>query len=312
MKPKAARPFVAFKKDYVDQWQLYAFLLPSIIFIFVFAYIPMSGAQIAFKNYKMELGIWGSKWVGLDNFQRFLDSYNFLRIVRNTISVSLYGLIIGFPIPIMFALVLNSFYSKRYSKLVQTITYVPHFISTVVIVGMLMQLFNPRAGAFGALYTLFTNQTIPDLFGIPAAFQHLYVWSGIWQGVGWSAIIYIAALSGVDPEIHEAAMIDGASRFQRVLHIDIPHLLPTAVIMLILSTGQIMNVGFEKVFLMQNSLNASTSEVISTYVYRVGLTMGLNNFSYATAIGLFNAGINFALMITVNQIAKRLGYHGLW
>jgi putative aldouronate transport system permease protein len=301
-----------FNKGFLSDWQLYIFLLPSVIFILIFAYVPMVGIQIAFKNYDFTLGIWASEWIGFENFQRFFDSYQFSRIIWNTISLSFYSLLIGFPLPIMFALILNSFTSQRFKKIVQSVSYMPHFISTVVIVGMLIQIFNPRTGAFGSIYSLLANTIMPDVFANPDAFQHLYVWSGIWQGIGWSSIIYIAALSSVDEHLHEAAQIDGASRLQRVRHIDFPSILPTATIMLILAAGNIMDVGFEKVFLMQNDLNTSKSEVISTYVYKVGLTIGTGDFSFATAIGLFNSLINFILLIFVNFAARKLSNTSLW
>lgn len=301
-----------FWRELRSSWQLYLFLAPSTLFILIFAYVPMAGVQIAFKEYNFNLGIWGSKWIGFDNFQRFFDSYQFQSIVWNTISLSLYSLLISFPLPILFALLLNSFVGLRFKKLVQTVSYMPHFISTVVIVGLLVQIFNPRTGGFGALYTSLTNAIMPDAFANPNAFPHLYVWSGIWQGIGWSSIIYIAALSSVDEHLHEAAQIDGASRLQRVRHIDFPSILPTATIMLILAVGHIMDVGFEKVFLMQNELNLGKSEVISTYVYKVGLTIGSGDFSFATAIGLFNSLINFTLLILVNFAAKKLNNTSLW
>lgn len=302
----------SFKKDYLQNWQLYLFLLPSLLFIITFAYVPMAGVQIAFKDYNFNLGVWGSEWIGFDNFRRFFDSYQFSTILWNTIALSFYALVASFPLPIILALLLNSFPGKKYKKIVQSISYMPHFISTVVIVGMLIQLFNPRTGAFGALYTFFTDSLLPDAFGMPGAFRHLYVWSGIWQGIGWSSIIYIAALSSVDEELHEAAQIDGASRFQRVRHIDFPSILPTATILLILNVGHIMDVGFEKVYLMQNDLNISKSEVISTYVYKVGMTIGSGDFSFATAIGLFNSLINFALLISVNMASKKFSSTSLW
>jgi len=296
----------------INDWQLYLFLLPSLVYIIIFAYIPMAGVQIAFKDYNFVIGIWDSAWVGLKHFERFMDSYLFSQILWNTLSISLYSHVIGFSLPIVFALILNAFINQRFKKIVQTVSYMPHFISTVVIVGMLVQLFNPRTGAFGNLYMMFTNTVMTDLLGNKDAFQHLYVWSGIWQGLGWGSIIYIAALSSVDEHLHEAAQIDGASRFQRVIHIDFPSILPTATILLILSVGSMMDVGFEKVFLMQNELNLSKSEVISTYVYKVGLTTGTGNFSYAAAIGLFNSVINFILLIIVNYAARKWGQTSLW
>lgn len=301
-----------FKKNYAANWQLYVLLLPSAVFIALFAYVPMAGIQIAFKTYDFAKGVWGSPWIGFENFRRFFDSYQFSTILINTITLSFYSLIVSFTLPIAFALMLNSFVSQKFKKLVQTITYMPHFISTVVIVGMLIQIFNPRTGALGALYTFMTNTMLPDAFANPDAFKHLYVWSGIWQSIGWGSIIYIAALSSVDEELHEAAQIDGASRLKRVIHIDFPSILPTATVLLILAAGNIMDVGFEKVFLMQNSLNIGSSEVISTYVYKVGLTIGSGDFSFATAIGLFNSVINFCLLVVVNFAAGRLGKTSLW
>jgi len=301
------------KSYWKNNWQLYAFLLPSIIFIIIFAYIPMGGIVLAFKDYDFTKGIFGSPWVGFENFERFFSAYNFWPLLWNTISLSLYGLIAGFPFPIILALILNAFPCLKFKKVVQTVSYMPHFISTVVMVGMLMQLFNPRTGAFGVIYQIITGgQMMTDWFGEPGAFQHLYVWSGIWQGIGWGSIIYIAALSGVDESLHEAAIIDGASRFQRVIYIDIPCILPTMVIMLILNAGSIMNVGFEKTYLMQNSLNISRSEVISTYVYKVGMVIGTGDYPYSTAIGLFNSVINFIMLILVNSISKRLTESSLW
>ncbi len=298
---------------YLNNWQLYAFLLPALVYIVLISYIPMAGIVLAFKKYDFSLGIWGSKWVGLDNFFRFFGAYNFFTILWNTISLSFYGLIAGFPLPIILALTLNAFPGKAFKKTVQTVSYMPHFISVVVIVGMLMQLFNPRTGAFGVLYQLLSGgNMMTDLFGEPGAFPHLYVWSGIWQSLGWSSIIYMAALSGVDECLHEAAEIDGASRFQRIIFIDLPSILPTAMILLILSAGNIMNVGFEKTYLMQNPLNISRSEVISTYVYKIAMVIGTGDYSYSTAIGLFNSFVNFLMLITVNTLSKRIGDAGLF
>ena len=300
------------KKTMKKNWRLYLFLLLPVLYILIFAYVPMAGVQIAFKDYDFTNWVWGSEWVGLKNFKRFFESYNFWEILKNTIVLSFYSLLVSFPIPIIFALIINAFPAQRFKKTVQTISYMPHFISTVVVVGMMIQILNPRTGAFGAIYTALTGNVMKDILSVPSAFSHIYVWSGIWQSMGWSSIIYIAALSGVDSELHEAAQIDGASRFQRVLHIDLPSILPTAIILLILSAGNIMNVGFEKVYLMQNDMNISASEVISTYVYKIGMSVGTGDFSFATAIGLFNSVINFALLITVNFISKRLSQNSLW
>lgn len=300
------------KKTMKKNWRLYLFLLLPVLYILIFAYVPMAGVQIAFKDYDFTKGVWGSEWVGLKNFKRFFESYNFWEILKNTIVLSFYSLLVSFPIPIIFALIINAFPAQRFKKTVQTISYMPHFISTVVVVGMMIQILNPRTGAFGAIYTALTGNVMKDILSVPSAFSHIYVWSGIWQSMGWSSIIYIAALSGVDSELHEAAQIDGASRFQRVLHIDLPSILPMAIILLILSAGNIMNVGFEKVYLMQNDMNISASEVISTYVYKIGMSVGTGDFSFATAIGLFNSVINFALLITVNFISKRFSHNSLW
>ena len=212
----------------------------------------------------------------------------------------------------MLALLLNAAPHQTYKKLIQTVTYIPHFISTVVMVGILMQVFNMRSGVYGILYSAFTGSAAPDLFASPSAFRHMYVWSGIWQNLGWDTIIYLAALMNVDPELNEAAQIDGANRWQRMWHIDLPTILPTASILLILAAGKVMNVGFEKVYLMQNDLNISTSEVISTYVYKIGMVTGGGDFSYGTAIGLFNSVVNFILIILVNAICKNLGGSSLW
>ena len=300
------------KKTMKKNWRLYLFLLLPVLYILIFAYVPMAGVQIAFKDYDFTKGVWGSEWVGLKNFKRFFESYNFWEILKNTIVLSFYSLLVSFPIPIIFALIINAFPAQRFKKTVQTISYMPHFISTVVVVGMMIQILNPRTGAFGAIYTALTGNVMKDILSVPSAFSHIYVWSGIWQSMGWGSIIYIAALSGVDSELPEAAQIDGASRFQRVLHIDLPSILPTAIILLILSSGNIMNVGFEKVYLMQNDMNISASEVISTYVYKIGMSVGTGDFSFATAIGLFNSVINFALLITVNFISKRFSHNSLW
>ncbi len=299
-------------KKILSKWQLYLFLLLPLIYILVFSYYPMTGIQLAFKKFMPVQGIWGSPWVGFKNFEKFFTSYQFPRVMKNTLTLSFYGLFAGFPMPIILALALNALRSDRYRKFIQTVTYLPHFISMVVMIGILYQMFNPRIGLLAGLFSVITGKENIDLLAIPEAFPHLYVWSGIWQSMGYSAIIYIAALAGVDPELHEAAEIDGASRFARVRHIDFPSILPTAVIMLILSAGQIMNVGFEKVFLMQNKLNAATSEVISTYVYKVSIAASQSDFSFGTAIGLFNSLINFALLITVNFISKKLNDTSLW
>ena len=294
------------------RWQLFLFLLIPVIWVLIFNYAPMVGIQIAFRKYKIRDGIWGSRWVGMANFTKFFGSYQFQRVLVNTIRVSLYSLAAGFPLPIVLALCMNALTNQRYKKFIQTLTYIPHFISTVVMVGMLMQIFNSNTGLYGRLGWLFTGQRPDDILSQASVFPHMYVWSGVWQGMGWSSIIYMAALSSVDASLHEAAEIDGASRFQRCIYIDFPCILPTATILLIMNAGNIMSVGFEKVFLMQNSLNLSTSEVISTYVYKVSLTASGSDFSYGTAIGLFNSVVNLMLLVIVNFISKRLTENSLW
>ncbi|WP_256760590.1 sugar ABC transporter permease [Cohnella sp. WQ 127256] len=295
----------------LKHWQLMLFILIPLIYLLIFKYYPMLGAQIAFKDFKPQLGIWGSEWVGMKHFDAFFQSYQFERVLRNTFVISLYSLIAGFPIPIILALLLHSMRGKRFKSLVETVSYMPHFISTVVIVGMIMQLFNPHIGLAGVVSQSVFGQPLPDLFGSPGSFSHLYVWSGIWQNAGWGTIIYAAALAGVDPAQHEAAQIDGASRFKRILYVDLPAIMPTITILLIINAGNMMSVGFEKVFLMQTDLNLRSSEIISTYVYKVSFVQG-SNFSFASAIGLFNSLINMVLLLIVNGVTRRMGGSSLW
>jgi putative aldouronate transport system permease protein len=286
--------------------QLYIFILLPIIYLLIFAYYPMFGVQIAFKNFTPVRGIWGSPWVGFNHFINFFNSYYFQRVMVNTIVLSIYTILAGFPLPIVFALMLNIVRNEKYKKIIQTVTYVPHFISTVVLVGMLATLFNPLSGAYGSIYQYLHNGQYPAaIYGIAASFRHFYVWSGVWQQLGWNTIIYIAALAAVNPELHEAAEIDGANRWKRIIHIDFPAILPTAVILFILQFGSLMSIGYEKVLLMQTNLNLQASEIISTYVYKVGLQSG-SNYSSATAIGLFNSIINLFLLMSVNRLTRRM------
>lgn len=294
-------------------WQLYIFLVLPLTYFIVFKFIPMGGLQIAFRNYTARGGIWGSKWVGLDNIMKFLESYQFGRVVSNTFLLSVYGLTLNTIIPIGFALLYNSVEKPLFKKVTQTIVTLPHFISVVVLVGIMMQMLNSRVGIYGILYESLFGQYPSDIFGNPKAFRHLYAWSSAWQNFGWNAIIYIATLSGVDSGLHEAAQLDGASRLQRIWHVDLPYLMPTIVILTVMNMGKIMSVGFEKAFLMQNSLNLEYSELISTYVYRVGLSGSMgSNFSYATAVDLFNSMLNLILVFLANRIAKRLTDTSLW
>lgn len=295
-----------------QHWQLYLFLLVPLAYLIVFHYVPMAGVQIAFKKFKISQGIWGSPWVGLANFRRFFSSYYFGRVIRNTLSLSLFGLVAGFPMPILLALLLNAMPSARYRKTVQMVLYVPHFISTVVMVGMLLQFLNPLTGFVGTMGRLLGVTNPVNLMGKPSAFRYVYVLSGIWQNMGWSSIIYMSALSSSDIQIHEAMQIDGANRFQRVLHADFPCVLPTAIILLILNAGSIMNIGYEKVYLMQNNMNLSASEVISTHVFKVGLQGATADYAYGAAVGLFNSVINFALLVVINWISRRVSATSLW
>jgi len=295
------------KKD----WQLITLVIPALVFIIIFAYMPMYGVQIAFRKYNVLGGITGSPFVGFDQFVKFFQSYQFMRVLRNTISLSVYGLLAGFPIPILLALALNCCPFRRFTKAVQMTTYAPYFISVVVLVGMVMQFLSPKFGVVNNVIKSLGGEEVLFM-GTPRYFSSIYVWSGIWQGMGWSAVIYIAALSAIDPTLHEAAIVDGATRYKRVIHIDIPGLVPTIIILLILSAGHIMNVGFEKVFLMQNDMNLEFSEVISTYVYKVSLAAGMPDFSYGAAIGLFNSVINLSLILGVNYFAKKYSGGGLF
>ena len=301
------------RKIFRRDWQLYVFMLIPLIWVIIFCYAPMFGAQIAFRKYQSRLGIWDSPWVGFYQFKKFFNSYQFSRVMMNTVVISLYTILCSFPLPIIFALVLNSTRSHKFRTVTQTIVTMPHFISVVVLVGILLQIFNSRTGVYGTLMESITGAYPEDLFSKPANFRHMYVWSGVWQQFGWNSIVYIAALAAVSPELHEAAQIDGASRFQRMLHVDFPAILPTITIMLILRMGSVMTIGFEKVYLMQNSLNLTASEIISTYVYKVGLSSaGTTDLSYSTAIGLFNSAINLVLISVTNFIARKLDGNGLW
>ena len=286
--------------------QLWLLVIPPIIYIAIFHYWPMYGAQIAFRNYKPKAGVTGSQWVGLKWFRKFLGSYNFSQIFSNTVILSLYSLIVTFILAVTFALLLNTIRNEKFKSAVQNITYIPHFISIVVTVSIVNMIFNPVNGVYGTFFRLLGGEGYPmDFRALDTTFRHLYVWSGVWQNLGWDTIIYVAAFSSVSQDHHEAAMIDGATRFQRILHVDLPAILPTAAIMLILRFGSVMTLGFEKVYLMQTNLNLPTSEVISTYVYKTAMNR-TSDFSYSSAIGLFNSVINCLLLIFVNWVSKKM------
>ena len=292
-------------------WELYVIISIPIIWLLIFSYYPMYGVQIAFRKFTATKGILGSPWVGLDNFVKFFNSYNFARIIRNTLAISVYDLVVGFPFPIILAILLNNSLKERFKKFVQIVTYMPYFISTVVMVGIIIQFLSPKVGIVNYAIQALGGTEI-DFMGRPEYFRNIYVWSNIWQGTGWSAIIYLSALSSIDPGLHEAALVDGANRFQRMWHIDLPGILPTIAIMLTLRAGSIMSVGFEKAFLMQNNLNISTSEIISTYIYKTGLASAAPDYSYSAAIGLFNSIINLVLISIVNYINAKINEISLW
>ena len=298
-------------RNITKNWGLYLMLLPAVILTFCFAYIPMYGVIIAFKDYKNALGILGSPWADpfFKHFVKFFNSYQFNNTIRNTLTISVYSILVGFPIPIILALLINQMQAMRFRRVFQTITYLPHFISVVVMVGMLLILLSPGTGMIGNLYKLFGAQA-PNLMGTPNAFSSVYVWSGIWQNAGWDSIIYLAALAAVDPSLYEAATVDGAGKFQKMIYIDVPMLLPTVSILLIMRAGGVMNVGFEKAYLMQNELNRTHSELISTYVYKLGLIN--SQYSFSAAVSLFNNVINCVLLVVINQITKRLSDNSLF
>lgn len=286
-------------------WQLHLLLLIPLAHTLLFRYVPFYGLQIAFRDFRPKLGIWDSEWVGLTHFQNFLNAYNFSDLLFNTVSVSVYSILVGFPIPVILALMIHVSERKVLKKVTQNVAYMPHFISVVVLVGILNQVLNPASGIVGTFYHMFGGVGMaPDIRASAGAFRHLYVWSGVWQQMGWNTIIYVAALSGVSHELHEAAELDGASRWKRVLNVDLPAILPTVLIMFILRFGTVMTIGYEKALLMQNDLNLSTSEIISTYVYKMGLQK--MQMSYGAAVDLFNSLVNTTLLLTVNGIVRKL------
>ena len=282
--------------------QLYLLLLPALIYVLIFNYGPLYGVQIAFKNFRGALGIEKSPWVGFQHFIDFFQGYYFWDLIRNTLLLSLYSLIVSFPIPIIVELILNES-GPKLKRTAQTILYAPHFISTVVLAGMIVIMFSKSTGVVNNVMELLGMERY-YFMGEEGAFRHLYVWSGVWQQMGWNAIIYIAALSGVDPSLHEAASVDGASRMQRIIHINLPTIRPTIVIMLIMSIGSIASVGYEKVYLLQTDLNVAVSEVISTYVYKRGIIS--QSYSFSAAVGLFNNVINVIMLLIANTISRKV------
>lgn len=269
----------------------------------------MLNTVLAFKDYNVIKGIWGSPWVGFKNFQLFFENPQFWTLLKNTIMLSGYQLLAGFPIPIILALMINEVRGGRFKKFVQLVSFAPYFISTVVMVSIVMLFLAPRLGFANIALNFFGLDSI-NFLGEPGMFRSIYVWSDIWQTAGYSAVVYLAALAGIDPTLYEGAKVDGASRFQKIRHVDLPGIVPTIVIILILNVGNVMAIGFEKVYLLQNPLNLVNSEIIATYVYRVGLLNA--NYSFATAVGLFNSIINLVLLFTVNGLAKRITKNSIW
>lgn len=304
-----SRGMRGFTRSWRRHWQLYLLILIPLAYFVVFKYIPMANTVIAFKDYNVVDGVWGSDWVGVRHFERFFSNPIFWPVLGNTFLLSAYVVLASFPVPIILALALNEVRLRFFRNTVQMVTYAPYFISTVVVVSMTILFLSPRVGLAGDVTNFFGLGTI-DFLSDPDYFRHIYVLSDIWQTMGYSAVIYLAALAGIDPTLYEAAKVDGASRWQKIRHVDIPGILPTAMIILVLGVGNVMAIGFEKAFLFQNSLNISQSEIIPTYTYKVGLLNA--DFSQAAAIGLFNGAINLVLLLAVNAGVKRLTGNGLW
>ena len=294
-------------RDLHNNFDLYLLVLPVLIFYIVFCYKPMYGAVIAFKNFKPALGIMGSPWVGFEHFQRFFSSYYFKQVLFNTLNISIKSIVFGFPAPIILALLLNELYFKKFDSVVKTVVYFPHFISMVVICAMIKTFVN-NDGIIGAFVNTFTGGKT-SLLNDPKYFVSIFVASDIWQNVGWNSILYMAALAGIDQELYEAAKIDGAGKWRQLWNVTIPGILPTIVIMFILRMGGILSVGYEKILLLYNPMTAETAEVISTYVYKVGILE--KSYSFSTAVNLFNSIINFALLMIVNSVSKRVSDIGL-
>ncbi len=284
-------------------------MLPPLLFFLLFKYYPMLNAVLAFKDYNVIKGIWGSPWVGLKNFKLFFDNPIFWSLLKNTLLLSGYLLLAGFPVPILLALMLNEVRGGRFKRIVQLVSFAPYFISTVVMVSIIMLFLAPRLGFANLALNALGMESV-NFLGEPGYFRSIYVWSDIWQTAGYTAVIYLAALAGIDPTLYEAAKVDGASRFQKIRHVDLPGIMPTIVIVLILNVGNVMALGFEKVYLLQNPLNIVNSEIIATYVYSIGLLNA--NYSFATAVGLFNSFVNLILLVLVNSLAKRFSSSSIW
>ena len=307
-KPKSQRFVSRLQRDLSKNWDAYLLLVPAILFYLLFCYKPMYGVIIAFKNFSPGKGIVASEWVGLEHFLSFFKSYYFGRLLRNTLTISLSSLIFGFPMPIIFALLLNEVRNSKFKRTIQTVTYMPHFISLVVMCS-LIRLFVADTGIIVQLMAKFGFEPVA-LLSKKEYFVPIYVLSGIWQGFGWDSIIYLSALTAIDPGLYEAATIDGANRWKQTLHVTLPGIMGTVIILLILRMGSIMSVGYEKIILLYNESIYETSDVISTFVYRMGL--GKAQYSYSTAVGLFNSVINFIIVYTFNKISRKVSEVSLW
>lgn len=298
---KGIRRFV---HNFIRDWQLYVMIAIPVIYIFIFSYLPMYGIQIAFKTYSPRKGIWGSDWVGLENWSTFFGYYRWTNIVWNTLALSLYDLFVVFPLPIILALIIHVHKGKALKKFAQNLSYVPHFISLVVMIGILNTVLNPISGLLGVIYRMLNIRGVSDIRTSAEAFRHLYIWSGVWKNIGWSSILYVSCLSGVPEELHEAAKLDGASRLRRIWSIDIPTIMPTVGLMLIMNCASLLSVGYTKAYLMQSTTNLETSELISTYVYKQGIMSG--NMSFGSAIGLMQSVISLGLTCLANWVASTL------
>lgn len=300
------QPFGAYMKGHYD---LYLLLLPAVLYVAIFMYVPMYGVLMAFQDYSPARGIMGSTFVGLKHFEKFFSTYMAKQIISNTVILSGYSLLASFPFPVILALMLNYCVNRRFGKIVQTVTYMPYFISVMVLVGMMNIFFSTNYGVVNTVLQALGIEPF-SFMSSEKSFRHMYVWSGIWQGMGYSSVIYFAALSGIDPTLYEAAELDGASKLQRIRYIDLPSIMPTVIIMLIMSAGNLMSIGFEKAYLMQNDRNSGVSEIIATYVYKVGLIDA--RYSFSAAINLFNSAINFVILIVINKISRKLSDTSLW
>lgn len=298
------------RKSWKHNYDLYILIIPVVAYFIIFCYLPMYGIQIAFKNYNPGLGIEGSPWVGLKHLTRFLNGAYFWRTIGNTLGISVYSLLLSIPAPIILALMFNEIGKKKFRVAVQAISYAPNFISTVVIASMITMFLTPGSGFMDSILRMFGYASEQSILNSPGAFNHIYAWSGVWQGVGWSSVIYTAAIEGVPPDMYEAATIEGASKVKQIWYITIPTIMPTIVILSIMAVGGVLNVGFEKIFLLQSASNQQASEVISTYVYKTGLQQAQHSF--AAMVGLFNNIINFIILVIANTVARRVGETSLW